>query len=222
MARNGIHDVLLLDFGGVCLLNPVELHHQTESVLDMAEGTLDWFGPIDPASDELWRLMTAGDTLTERDYWALRAIDVGEAAGRDLSVRDYMTLLYDPPTAEIIRPEAIATVEWALSSGYGVSILTNDMRAFHGPQWEAGVDLLRIVDHIIDCSDTDILKPDPRAYDRAVGIVGVPPARILFVDDQHRNVDGGTAAGLDSVWFDIANASESWDEIAAQLAGNYE
>ncbi len=36
-------------------------------------------------------------------------------------------------------------------------------------------------------------------------------------DDQPINVDGGTAAGLDSVWFDVANAGSAWADIDRRL-----
>jgi putative hydrolase of the HAD superfamily len=210
-------DVLLLDFGGVCLLNPVELHHRAEELLGLAPGTFDWLGPIDPSTDELWRRMIAGDGVTERDYWALRAVEVGAAAGQDMDLRAYMIMLYDPPTPEIVRAEALDVTQRALAAGYGVSVLTNDMRAFHGREWETGIELLQTVDHIVDCSDTNILKPDPRAYQRAVEMVGVPADRMLFIDDQPRNVDGAITAGMSGMWFDVSEAVGTWASIATRL-----
>jgi putative hydrolase of the HAD superfamily len=211
------HDALLLDFGSVCLLNPVELHDLAEQRLGLEPGTLDWFGPIAPDTDPLWREMVAGVGLTEREYWAQRAADVGAAAGRELSLHGYMTMLYDPPGPHIIRPEATDVVRRALAAGYGVSVLTNDMRAFHGPDWEHGVEFFDHIDHIVDCSDTGVLKPDPRAFERAVDIIGIAADRMLFVDDQPLNVEGAGAFGLDAVWFDIANATAAWASIAATL-----
>lgn len=211
------HDLLLLDFGGVCLLNPVELHDKTERLLGLPGGSLTWMGPVDPSTDGLWRRMIAGDGLTERDYWAQRAAEVGTAAGRELDTADYMRLLYDPPTPELIRPGAIKTVRRALDAGFAVSILTNDMRAFHGRAWEHGVEFLAMVDHIVDCSDTNVLKPDPRAFARAAEITGIAPERTLFVDDQPRSVEGAEAVGLEAMWFDIANAASSWDDVASRL-----
>ena len=210
-------DVLLLDFGGVCLLNPVELHSRAEDLLDLPRGSFGWMGPVDPSTDELWRRMIAGDGITEREYWALRAAEVGTAAGRQFELADYMRLLYEPPTPDLIRPGATATVIAALEAGFGVSILTNDMRAFHGREWEHGVEFLSLVDHIVDCSDTNILKPDPRAFARAEEIVDVPANRMLFVDDQPRSVDGAEAAGLNAMWFDIANAELAWRTVAERL-----
>lgn len=210
-------DVLLLDFGGVCLLNPVELHDKATNSLGLPAGTFEWLGPIDPSTDALWRRMIAGDGVTEREYWAIRAEEVGSAAGRELDLRQYISMLYDPPTAEIIRPEAMATVRAAQDAGFGVSVLTNDMRAFHGREWEHGIEFLQIVDHIVDCSDTDILKPDPRAFSRAEEIIGVSADRMLFVDDQPNNVKGAADAGLEAMWFDIANAASSWNDVGVRL-----
>ena len=217
LAGDRRHEALLLDFGGVCLLNPVELHRRTETLLGLGPGTLEWKGPLDPATDALWQRMVVGDGVTERDYWAQRATEIGQAAGRVLSVRDYMDLLYDPPFDEMIRPAAVDVVERARAAGLGVSILTNDMRAFHGATWESGVRFFDLVDHIVDCSDTGCLKPDPRAFQRAIDTIGIEPARVLFVDDQPANVDGGIRFGLDAVWFDIANADGAWRSVAEQL-----
>ena len=134
-----------------------------------------------------------------------------------MDTRSYMSMLYDPPRPELIRPEATAVVERAKAAGLGMSVLTNDMRAFHGEAWEQKIEFLDLADHVVDCSITDILKPDPRAYQRAIDMVGVEPGRILFIDDQPRNVEGAQAAGLDAVWFDVANATAAWDDIATRL-----
>ncbi len=40
------------------------------------------------------------------------------------------------------------------------------------------------------------MKPDREIYDRAVGLLGVAPGRIVFLDDNRINVDGAVAAGL--------------------------
>ncbi len=214
------YDVLLLDFGGVCLVSPIELHAKTERLLGLEPGTLDWLGPIDPDSDELWRRMVAGDGVNEREYWHQRAADIGRAAGRPLDLRQYMNLIYDPPTPDMIRPGATAIVTAAREAGYGVSVLTNDLTAFHGPEWADRIEFLKLIDHLVDCSDTGILKPDLRAYAWATEQVGAPADRILFVDDQPLNIDGALDAGLATVWFDIADPDTSWSEVAGLLDVN--
>ncbi|MGI9615822.1 MAG: HAD-IA family hydrolase [Acidimicrobiales bacterium] len=209
-------DVLLLDFGGVCLLNPVELHDRAEAVLGLAAGTLRWLGPIDPATDDLWRELLAGG-LTERDYWARRAAEVGTAAGRPLDTREYMRLVYDPPTPQMIRSDATDVAKRALAAGYGVSVLTNDLRAFHGTSWQRQIPFLDLIDHLVDCSDTGVLKPDPRAFEHAATEIGVALDRMLFVDDQPANVAGAEAVGLETIHFDIAEPELSWGRVADRL-----
>lgn len=210
-------DVLLLDVGGVCVLSPVELHPKAEAALGLAPGTLDWKGPLDPDTDELWQRMIVGDGLTERDYWRRRSAEIGDLAGRDLSLRDYMTIIYSPPSDALIRPEARIVAKAAEAAGYGVSALTNDLRAFHGPEWHTKIAFFDLLDHLADCSDTDILKPDPRSYQRAVDIIGVDPGRMLFVDDQPLNIEGAEAFGMQVHWFDVADATRSWQAVADRL-----
>ena len=211
------YDVLLLDFGGVCLLNPVELHHVTEDRLGLPPGTLTWMGPLDPSTDPDWQAMVAGNGLTEPEYWTNRAAEVGRLAGIELSLTAYMRLMFEPPRSEVVRPEAAVVAGRARAAGLGVSVLSNDLRAFHGLEWERGVEFLQDIDHIIDCSETNVFKPDPRAYERAIEIVSASPERVLFVDDQPRNVEGAINAGLQGRWFDIANAPQAWRDVAVTL-----
>jgi putative hydrolase of the HAD superfamily len=211
-------DVLLLDFGGVCLLSPVELHHVVEAHFELEPGTFSWMGPLDPTGDDLYARSIGDGDVTERDYWTMRAAEVAEAAGVALDVRGYMNVAYDAPGDVLVRPDAVGVAERARAAGLGVSVLTNDLRAFHGDEWVNRIDFLRWVDHVVDCSYTEFLKPDQRAYRYALDVLGdVEPARILFVDDQPRNVAGADAAGLTGMWFDIADAAGSWKRVAERL-----
>ena len=108
--------VLLLDFGGVCSLYPVELHRHTEASFGLPRGSLTWLGPVAPDTDPLWQELLAG-RVTERGYWDRRVAEIGEAVGRSLSVRDYMSNCYSLPEAEIIRPEAVEVVSAARQAG---------------------------------------------------------------------------------------------------------
>lgn len=212
-------DVLLLDFGGVCLLHPHELHAQTEQLLDLEAGTLTWLGAVDPSTDDLWRQVMAGE-VSEGDYFDRRSAELGELAGRPLSRDDYFELLYVPPTPAIIRPEATATVVAAKAAGYGVSVLTNDLAAFQGPDWQLGVDFFDLVDHVVDCSLTGVYKPDPQAFAHTASVIGVPLERMYFVDDQPKNVEGARAVGLETLWFDVADATGGWAATANRLGLN--
>ncbi len=211
------YELLLLDFGGVCLLNPVELHEHAEKTLDLPPGTLDWLGPLDPSTDPLWRRMIAGDNVTERDYWRIRSEEVGRLVDQKMDVRQYMELLYNPPRSELIRASCSDVVDRAQQQGVSVSVFTNDLSAFHGPEWAEKIELLQRIDHLVDCSHTGILKPDPRAYERALTVTGFDANQVLFVDDQPLNVKGAQDVGIDAIWFDVAAADVAWKQVAARV-----
>lgn len=208
---------LLLDFGGVCLLSPVELHRHVERALGLKEGTFDWYGPIDPSTDALWRAMIAGE-LTEREYWHRRAAEVGRAAGRaDFTLRDYMHVCFALPEATIIRDQAYTIVADVHRAGGRVGVLTNDLNAFHGEDWVASIAFFRDIDSLTDASLTRILKPDPRAFAMALVDLGVERHETLFIDDQPKNALGATEFGLATVLFDVADPERSWREARGLL-----
>ncbi|MEO0321461.1 MAG: HAD-IA family hydrolase [Myxococcota bacterium] len=210
---------LLLDFGGVCLFSPVELHHLTERHLGLPAGTFSWRGPFDVSTDALYRAMLAGE-LTEREYWHQRARDVGQAAGRELSLRDYFEICYDGTEDEILRPGTVALAEKARAVGLKTGILTNDLEAFHGPEFKGKfTGFFGAMATYVDASITGVLKPDPRSYQAALEGLGLPAEEVLFVDDQPRNIEGAEALGMPTVFFDLADVEGSLARAEAALLG---
>jgi putative hydrolase of the HAD superfamily len=213
---------LLLDFGGVCILSPVELHRHTEQKLGLPERILTWMGPVDPSTDPLWRALLA-EELTERAYWQRRADEVGRLAGRHpFSVEDYFRACFDAPEEIFIRPAALAVMARARAAGRKIGVLTNDLEAFHGKAWVDRLRFFRGVDALVDASKTGILKPDPRAYQQALAALGVGPGEVLFVDDQPRNVAGARALGIETIAFDIAHPDDSWRAVEQTLLGGHD
>jgi putative hydrolase of the HAD superfamily len=209
---------LLLDFGGVCLVSPVELHRHVERVLGLPTHTLTWYGPLDAATDELWQRQLRNE-ISERDYWNQRARDVGRAAGHDaMTLCDYMAICFDAPEDDIIRPGARAIVADVRAAGGKVGILTNDLAVFHGPAWVASIQFFHAIDALVDASTIGILKPDPRAYAQALDALGAAAGDVVFVDDQARNVEGARAMGIPTVQFDVADPECSWTLTRRLLA----
>lgn len=211
---------LLLDFGGVCLLSPVELHRHTEKRLGLPERILTWMGPVDPSTDPLWRALLA-EELSERAYWQRRAEEVGRLAGRHpFAVADYFAACFDLPEEVFIRRAATATIAKARAAGRKVGVLTNDLEAFHGKAWVDRLTFFEHIDAFVDASKTGILKPDPRAYQQALAALGVAAGEVLFVDDQPRNVAGARALGIETIHFDIAHPDDSWRAVERALLGD--
>lgn len=198
---------LLLDFGGPVLLTPFELVAKAAQTL----GPLSWRGPFDTSTDPEYVSWQAGQ-ITEREYWSKR----GEPYGLDL--HGLMRHFYEPPGDYLVRPEMADLIARQRAVGRAVGVLTNDMNAFHGPDWKNGLSVVRLFDFIVDGSITGYLKPDPRAFRLALDAFGCPqPEDVVFVDDQQINLRGAEAVGLTTVHFDPIDPARSIERIEAAL-----
>ena len=217
LMRNSTPRALLLDYGGVISISAFERHAQTERILQLAPGSLMWLGPLDPSTDPLWASMLR-DEITEREYWAFRANEVGLAVGE--SGWDMLTMakrLRGADPNSVIRPEMQHLVQRARASGIRVGVLSNEFELFTGVGMAERIDVLRDMDAFVDATHTKILKPDPRAYALAVEALKCQPSEVLFVDDQFRNIAGAVRAGLQAQFFDLRDVQGNIAAIAARL-----
>lgn len=209
---------LLLDFGSVLTYSLFEKHRDTEAILGLPAHSLDWLGPLDPSTDELWRAMQ-DNRITERDYWARRADEIGRACGE--TGWDMYALLsrvrHTQPNAAI-RSDMRALVRAAARAGIKVGILSNELELFYGQAFLDRLDIMADIAVMVDGSHSKILKPDAAAYRAAVDAMQLPPARLLFVDDQFRNIAGAQAAGLQTQYFDLRDVAGCSAAIAARLS----
>jgi putative hydrolase of the HAD superfamily len=199
---------LLLDFGGPVLLTPFELTGKAEQTL----GPMPWRGPFDHGSDDEYVRWQRGE-ITEREYWSARADQYG------LDIKGLMRHFYEPAGDYLVRPEMTDLIARHRALGRIVGVLTNDMNAFHGPEWKEGISVIKQFDFIVDGSITGFLKPDPRAFRLALDAFEDPdPARVVFVDDQQSNLRGAEAVGITTVYFDPTAVTESLERIEVALA----
>lgn len=206
---------LVLDFGGVITRTLFETHALTEHALGLKPGTLQWRGPFDPASDPLWRAMQA-DEISERDYWRTRTSEVGRLVGEDWQAMEtFVQRARGAEPEKVVRPEADHAIRAVHAAGFRLAILSNELDLFYGADFRQRLPLLGLFDTIIDATYTGILKPDPRAYQFVTEALGLPTEACVFVDDQQRNVDGGRAAGMRTVHFDVARPALSYAEALA-------
>jgi putative hydrolase of the HAD superfamily len=210
-------EALLLDFGSVITVSMFERHRDTEAKLGLPDGSLRWLGPIAPDTDPLWQAMQR-DEISERDYWALRARELGEAAGEPRwDMLAMLTRLRHTEPNTIVRVGIRRLVERSHAQGLRIGILSNELELFYGAEFLARMDILRDMHVIVDATHTGILKPDARAYALAVDGLGVAAGRILFVDDQFRNIAGAHRAGLQTQFFDLRDVDGSIAATAARL-----
>jgi putative hydrolase of the HAD superfamily len=201
----------LFDFGGPLLYTAFELNHFAETAMGLAPGSLPK-GPFDPDGDSSYVAWQAGE-ITERQYWARRAEPLG------LTTERYMRAFYEPSGNHLIRPETEAIVSEVQAAGFRAGVLTNDLSAFHGPDWRDPISVLKLVNPLVDLSMTGHLKPDPRAYAEAIKAMQADPGEIVFLDDQPANIAGAIKAGIVSVFFDPTDVAGSVKAFRRALAG---
>lgn len=209
---------LLLDFGSVITYSLFEKHRDTEVILGLPEFSLDWLGPLDPATDELWRSLQDNE-ITEREYWARRADELGRACGEPgWDMHTLLSRVRHTRPNDAIRTEMRALVRAASRAGIKVGILSNELELFYGQTFLDRLDIMADISVVIDGSHSKILKPNAEAYRAAVDAMQLPAARLLFVDDQFRNIVGAHAAGLQTQHFDLRDTAGCIAAVAARLS----
>jgi putative hydrolase of the HAD superfamily len=208
---------LLLDFGSVISVSVFERHRETEAALGLRAGCLGWLGPIAPETDALWQAMQR-DELTERDYWARRAVELGAAVGEPgWDVQTMMLRVRHTDPAAVVRPEMRQLIAAARARGLRLGILSNELELFYGTEFLGRMGIVDEFDAVVDATHTGVLKPDPRAYAQAVGQLRLGADEILFVDDQFRNIAGAVKAGLQTQYFELRDIPGTFAAIRARL-----
>lgn len=208
---------LLLDFGSVISVSVFERHRETEQTLGLPPGTLTWLGPIDTSTDALWQSMQRDD-ISERDYWAIRAREIGASLGeQDWGVRAMLIRTRQTDPNAVVRPAMAKLVRRARANGILVGILSNELELFYGPEFLSSMSILKDMAVIVDATHTGILKPDRRAYQMAIDALKTQADEVLFVDDQFRNIAGAVKAGLQVQYFDLRDINGNIAAIATRL-----
>lgn len=179
-------EVLLLDVGGV-LIPPADpsLLRSLEARLSLAPGGVErLLYECHP-----WYALSTGE-LVEPAYW--RAI--AAAAGQEpAELAQLLRPLWDRDSLD----EAVIEVIRGIPARR--AILSNATMGLE--EWLRARSLDHLFDPVINSARIGLRKPDPRCFQRAVEILGVPPDTILFVDDKERNTRVAEQVGIPSVRF---------------------
>ena len=185
--------------------------------MQVAAGTLTWSGPFDPANDADWRAFQSGD-ITERQYWDQRCAEFADLTGEAAQMPRLMAHLYSGAEDELVRPEARRLIADAKAAGIPVGVLTNDLTAFHDPEWLDRISVLAEFDAMVDGRTDGVMKPQPEAYLLMAERMQVTPGECVFVDDQPINLAGAVAVGMRTVHLDPVDPAPGFAE-ARQLLG---
>lgn len=208
---------LLMDFGGVIHRSALELLPVWAGHVDLPDEIGKRSGPFGSLRDELWHRMQRGE-VHEREYWKRRAREIGASQGEEWMVSDLVNRISnDFDEATLVRPDALALIEAARAEGIALGVLSNDLEFFHGREWVTSQRILDLFHVVLDGSVTNVLKPDPRAYELAAKALGVREADLVFLDDQPWNVDGARKLGATAIRVDIIDPAPAFRAAGAAL-----
>ena len=144
-----------------------------------------------------------------------------DAAGYFAALRGQLGLALDDAQladgwARVLGPERTATVELLPRLAERVPIyLFSNTNAAHHEVWAArhAAALAPFRRHFLSF-EIGRRKPERAAFEHVAEAIGVPPSRILFLDDTLENVEGARAAGLPAAHVpgpaEVARAVSPW------------
>ena len=208
--------VLLLDVGGVIFRSAWELLADYERWSGLPAGSLPWRGKFDPDHDDAWRDYLSGAT-TERVYWQRFSANCQMAGARLDSFTSVMAAIHMGGYTDIARPEVRSLISATQDQGRPYGIFTNDLVHLFGSDWPMSFPEIANAAWFIDATATGFLKPESGAYEAAIRLLDIPPQQIVFVDDDHLNIDAANKAGMTGILLDVTNPQSALDQARRAL-----
>jgi putative hydrolase of the HAD superfamily len=142
-----------------------------------------------------------------------------ESAGDEQLDGIFRTYLGAYEAAWCLFPEVVEVLDAVRSAGLPLGVLTNGTEEQQVGKLAATGILDRFA--VVRTSEAlGVSKPDARAFDALCARLGVPPAEVLFVGDDHRaDIQGARAAGLRTYFVDRRGDAERDEPGHADLRG---
>jgi putative hydrolase of the HAD superfamily len=183
--------VILFDVAGVLLTNGWD-HRERAAAIDRFHLDLEDFESRQLAPYDAWeRGWTSVAAYLDATVFDER---------RDFSHDEFFAFML---AQSQLQPDGALGIlrELAASNQYLLGALNNEPRETNEYRFERFG--LRELFQVALCSCyLGLRKPEPEIYQRALGILGRPRERVLFIDDRAENVAGAEAAGMKAIRFE--------------------
>lgn len=187
-------DAVLFDYGGV-LTTPVRdsiaawLERDRIDPGSFSRTLKAWMSRSAPEGTPIHRLEKGELGIPEFD--ALLAAELTRPDGAPVPPEDLLARLF----AEM-RPEPVMfdLVEEVKAAGVAVALLSNSWGNTY-PRKR----LDTLLDLVVISGEVGMRKPDHDIFAHALGLLGLPPERVVLVDDAEPNTEGAGALGLQTV-----------------------
>lgn len=188
---------VLWDFGGVILSSPFDAFNRYEAEAGLPKDFLRSLNARNPDTNA-WAKM-------ERSEVSLQGfVDLFEEEARLLGHRVDGWKILQALSGDI-RPQMVEALRRCKST-FRVACITNNMKAGEGPgmarspeKAKAVAEILSLFEHVVESSKVGLRKPDPRIYQHACDLLGVPPDRCIYLDDLGINLKPARALGMRTI-----------------------
>lgn len=204
---------VLWDFGGVILSSPFDAFNRYEVEAGLPKDFLRGLNTRNPDTNA-WAKM-------ERSEVSLQGfVDLFEEEARLEGYRVDGWKILQALSGDI-RPQMVEALRRCKAT-FRVACITNNMKAGEGPgmarspeKATAVAEILSLFEHVVESSKVGLRKPDPRIYQHACELLGVPPDRCIYLDDLGINLKPARALGMRTI--KVGDPDVAIDELQAMV-----
>jgi len=191
-------DAVIFDLGGVIMKNggPRDFtrrypNHDPAMIAEIV------MGPHHLDTDHPWHRVERGE-ITLAECRALTKQRLDEAGIVATVPAEKPAASGGPAFTFQLNDDMVQFIHDLKEAGRPIAILTNNVKEFREWWWPL-MDFDTIFDAIIDSHEVKMRKPNPEIYHLAMNRIGAIPARTVFLDDLHANVEAANAVGMHGV-----------------------
>jgi putative hydrolase of the HAD superfamily len=204
---------VIFDLGGVVFDSPLEFIREYETRHGLPEHFIARIVGGYGGTDGPWHRLERGE-LSLAAFCEQFDADI-RAAGEAASSLDLMN---EMAARSKLRPAMLDAVRSLRSRGLKVAALTNNWMMGNAHEHDERLDLLRAEFHVfVESCKVGLRKPDPRIYEHACELLGVPPSAAVFLDDMGQNLKAARALGMTTI--KVGDPSLALTELEQVLGG---
>jgi len=188
---------VLWDFGGVILSSPFEAFNRYEEEAGLPKNFIRGLNARNPDTNA-WAKMERSEVSLE-DFVRLFEQEARQQGYTLDGWRILQALSGD------IRPQMVEALR-RCKAAFRIACITNNMKAGEGPgmvrspeKAQALAEIMALFELVVESSKLGLRKPDPRIYQHACDLLGVPPERCVYLDDLGINLKPARALGMQTI-----------------------
>lgn len=202
---------VLWDFGGVILSSPFEAFNRYEAEIGLPK---DFIRSLNARNGDTnaWAKMERSEVSLEGFVELFE--EEARQQGHELDGwRILQSLSGD------IRPQMVVALR-RCKEAFRVACITNNMKHGEGPgmarsadKAKAVAEIMTLFEHVVESSKLGMRKPDPRIYQHACDLLGVPPEDCVYLDDLGVNLKPAREMGMTTI--KVLNAAQAITDLEA-------